>query len=223
MEATHWGRWARQLPLPAEFGVLVAPPLVGGVVVGSLRALTQFDKAGVTASSSKPAASNPLKVRVRKLWLISPSLIFKRWWCCEQRLRLQGRACMHDVLSSAVLCSLPAKADLAICILTINILSTTEGLCAGRRQGWNSHSVDITDFCAAKLQRKRTAKCISRRRRKRRPCRGWPAGHPSRQAAAPRTAAALEVPVEQEAPGQTPFHILHAEAPYMRFEDPLAR
>ena len=62
VEATHWGRWARQLPLPAEFTVLVAPPLVGGVVVGSLRALTQFDKPGVAAGSSPPSASNPLKV-----------------------------------------------------------------------------------------------------------------------------------------------------------------
>ena len=62
VEATHWGRWARQLPLPAEFTVLVAPPLVGGIVVGSLRALTQFDKPGVAAFSSRPVASNPLKV-----------------------------------------------------------------------------------------------------------------------------------------------------------------
>ena len=62
VEATHWGRWARQLPLPAEFTVLVAPPLVGGIVVGSLRALTQFDKPGVGAVSSPPSASNPLKV-----------------------------------------------------------------------------------------------------------------------------------------------------------------
>jgi len=62
VEATHWGRWARQLPLPAEFGVVVAPPLVGGIVVGSLRALTQFDKP--TPSKSQPSASNPLKVTV---------------------------------------------------------------------------------------------------------------------------------------------------------------
>ena len=60
VEATHWGRWARQLPLPAEFGVLVAPPLVGGVVVGTLRAVTQFDK---PTSSSSAAASSPLKVQ----------------------------------------------------------------------------------------------------------------------------------------------------------------
>ena len=59
VEATHWGRWARQLPLPAEFGVLVAPPLVGGVVVGTLRAVTQFDK---PITSSSAAASIPLKV-----------------------------------------------------------------------------------------------------------------------------------------------------------------
>ena len=62
VEATHWGRWARQLPLPAEFGVVVAPPLVGGIVVGSLRALTQFDKPA--PSKSQPSASNPLKVTV---------------------------------------------------------------------------------------------------------------------------------------------------------------
>ena len=64
VEATHWGRWARHLPLPAEFAVLVAPPLVGGLVVGSLRALTQFDKPGVAAGSSPPSASNPLKVHI---------------------------------------------------------------------------------------------------------------------------------------------------------------
>lgn len=43
VEATHWGRWARQLPLSSAVPVLVAPPLIGGAVVGGLRALTSFD------------------------------------------------------------------------------------------------------------------------------------------------------------------------------------
>ncbi|BDA42741.1 probable H(+)/Cl(-) exchange transporter ClcA [Coccomyxa sp. Obi] len=44
VEATHWGRWARQLPLASAVPVLVAPPVVGGLVVGALRAVTNFDE-----------------------------------------------------------------------------------------------------------------------------------------------------------------------------------
>lgn len=51
MEATHWGRWARQLPFSSAVPVLVAPPVVGGILVGSLRALTNFDDP--TASKGK--------------------------------------------------------------------------------------------------------------------------------------------------------------------------
>ncbi len=51
VEATHWGRWARQLPFSSAVPVLVAPPVVGGIVVGSLRALTNFDDP--TASKGK--------------------------------------------------------------------------------------------------------------------------------------------------------------------------
>ncbi|KAK9909773.1 hypothetical protein WJX75_007259 [Coccomyxa subellipsoidea] len=63
VEATHWGRWARQLPFSSAVPVLVAPPVVGGIVVGSLRALTSFDDP--TASKGKGQqgkAADPLSL-----------------------------------------------------------------------------------------------------------------------------------------------------------------
>lgn len=56
MEATHWGRWARQLPLATAIPLLVAPPLVGGTLVGALRALTSFDEATAGADDSRAQA-----------------------------------------------------------------------------------------------------------------------------------------------------------------------
>ena len=38
LEATHWGAWARALPLSASAPLLVLPPVLGGVAVGALRA-----------------------------------------------------------------------------------------------------------------------------------------------------------------------------------------
>ncbi len=62
MEATHWGRWARQLPLASAIPVLVAPPVVGGLVVGALRAATNFDEPLPSKRSKQQgkSATNPL-------------------------------------------------------------------------------------------------------------------------------------------------------------------
>ena len=37
LEATHWGRWARSLPLATSWHTLLWPPVVGGLAVGVLR------------------------------------------------------------------------------------------------------------------------------------------------------------------------------------------
>ncbi|CAL8467610.1 g7148 [Coccomyxa elongata] len=62
VEATHWGRWARQLPLTSAIPVLVAPPVVGGLVVGALRAVTNFDEPLPSERSEQQgkSATNPL-------------------------------------------------------------------------------------------------------------------------------------------------------------------
>lgn len=57
MEATHWGRWARQLPFSSAVPVLVAPPVVGGIVVGTLRALTRFDDPTASQEAQKGTSS----------------------------------------------------------------------------------------------------------------------------------------------------------------------
>ena len=38
LEATHWGAWARALPLSSSLPLLVLPPVLGGLAVGGLRA-----------------------------------------------------------------------------------------------------------------------------------------------------------------------------------------
>ena len=55
LEATHWGRWARQLPLSSAVPLLVTPPVVGGLLVGALRAASSFDDP--TAAGSAPGAA----------------------------------------------------------------------------------------------------------------------------------------------------------------------
>ena len=59
VEATHWGRWARQLPLGSSVPLLLGPPLVGGLLVGVLRALTAFDDPLAAGSGSAAAAAGP--------------------------------------------------------------------------------------------------------------------------------------------------------------------
>ena len=64
LEATHWGRWARQLPLRSAVPLLVTPPVVGGVLVGALRAVSSFDDPAA-ADSSSGAASTEAALRDR--------------------------------------------------------------------------------------------------------------------------------------------------------------
>ena len=60
LEATHWGRWARQLPLRSAVPLLVTPPVIGGLLVGALRAASGFDSPPATAdtTSASRAGSN---------------------------------------------------------------------------------------------------------------------------------------------------------------------
>ncbi len=58
LEATFWGRWARELPLAAAVPVLVLPPALGGVLVGLLRAATRFDEQPAVQPAVQAALSS---------------------------------------------------------------------------------------------------------------------------------------------------------------------
>ncbi len=40
LEATHWGRWARQQPVRTAWHLIVLPPALGGCVVGAFKLAT---------------------------------------------------------------------------------------------------------------------------------------------------------------------------------------
>ena len=60
LEATHWGRWARSLPLEAALPLVLLPPTAAGLAVGALRAA-----AGGSLEDSKSSGSGSGDVKIK--------------------------------------------------------------------------------------------------------------------------------------------------------------
>ena len=62
LEATHWGRWARSLPLEAALPLVLLPPTAAGLAVGALRAAAggSLDDSRATSSGSDVKVKAPL-------------------------------------------------------------------------------------------------------------------------------------------------------------------
>ena len=58
LEATHWGRWARSLPLEAALPLVLLPPTAAGLAVGALRAAAGGSLDDDGSSSSRRAGSS---------------------------------------------------------------------------------------------------------------------------------------------------------------------
>jgi hypothetical protein len=56
LEATFWGRWARQLDMATAWPIIVFPPTIGGLLVGTLRRLS----GGLDDPPHMPAPVKPL-------------------------------------------------------------------------------------------------------------------------------------------------------------------
>ena len=58
LEATHWGRWARSLPLEAALPLVLLPPTAAGLAVGALRYV-----AGGSLDDSRASSGGDVKVK----------------------------------------------------------------------------------------------------------------------------------------------------------------
>lgn len=58
LEATHWGRWARSLPLEAALPLVLLPPTAAGLALGALRAA-----AGGSLEDSQASSGTDIKVK----------------------------------------------------------------------------------------------------------------------------------------------------------------
>lgn len=77
LEATHWGRWARSLPLEAALPLVLLPPTAAGLAVGALRAAAggSLDDSSRASGSS----SSDIKVKAPLLRAAAAALSLGEW------------------------------------------------------------------------------------------------------------------------------------------------
>lgn len=110
LEATHWGRWARQLPLSSAVPLLVTPPVVGGLLVGALRAASAFDDPA--AADGAPRVSAPSDAASLRDRTASASTSGRGdrgaafgaspLWLARQKARMLRRSYLCDALPCSV-------------------------------------------------------------------------------------------------------------------------